>query len=423
MKRQIEYSPTDNLVYFISRNGDTKYPIAVFVGGELKLFTKFKFTNEVNTLCTRAYVHGKRQTFNDEDVARSTEIEIMGMLNLGAKRVCYFANKVYKTIKITKVSNVARSSTPASVQDELLIDNASLKLEFVNAINALIQSPVLRKSSRFGTYLPSKFVQMLTKSTSSVYVPVPTMKKPDSSSQEITYTIACDGDISKIAELTLLKQIGGSIIEKVCLGGVHDYSIIPANAFKDKARKLVDCLTSVLGQKSTINFELGEELWRAYEASKIDGGIDKPKTTSTNYWMELSDTSAGPEIVIVKYEGDKFVSQDWVGSVDNGVVTIYDEFVAAEKIIRGNFARMGNETRYHMSFIDGDFVWKIHENLEKEIKKSTKTSKPTPVAADIDSEAEKEHGVALVAIGTVPSIAVAKTITSPLNINTKTILI
>lgn len=368
MKRQIEYSPQTNLVYFIGRNDDAKYPIALFVAGELKLFTKFKFTNEVNTLCTRAYIHGKRQTFNDEDVARATEIEVLNMLNLSSKRVCYFVNKVYKTIKITKVSNVARSSTPASVQDEFLVDIKSLKPEFINAIDGMIQSPVLRKSSRFGTYIPSKFVQLLTKSTSSVYVPVPTAKKPDSASQEITYTLVCDGDVSKAAELTLQKRIGGSVIENVTLGTVLDYSVTPASAFKDKTHRIIDCLTCFLGEKNTIGFELGEELWRAYEASKIDGNIDKPKCAEVNYWLELNDPGAGPEIVIVKYKGDKFVSQDWVGAIDDGVITIYDEYKSAEDIIRKNLDRMGNETRFHISSAAGGFIWAIHEKLKKESK-------------------------------------------------------
>lgn len=103
-----------------------------------------------------------------------------------------------------------------------------------------------------------------------------------------------------------------------------------------------------------------------------------------NYWMNFSDTSAGREVIIEQYKGDRFVYQIYVGFIENNTFKVYEEFMEAVDVIHNNAMHlMATGRRYHMTTLDGARIYDIHDKLEN---KSPKTIKPSEPNSYINSE-------------------------------------
>lgn len=346
------------------------------------------------------------------------------------KRVIYTANVIGIFATIIKYDNSARRTEPKTEICRWVLSVKDMPQSERNALFALLNSPVQFKT---GAYIPSSFAGVITKGLCPKSNNKLMMNKYD-----INYVVQCDGMPGNF-DITLVKTIGKKIITRITLGHVKNYEFLVVPEFAEVRANIERYVyTMNIPQIFTISIEDAEQFVRMFEAPKltptnIDSKAEKfminepdifiATNDRINYWLELNETSAGREIVVAKYKGDKFVYHDWVGVIDDGSITIYDEYASAEDIIRKNLYRMGSEPRFHLSSAAGEFIWEIHENLEKESKKTTTTSKPTPVAANINSEAGNEPTVTLVAIDTIPLMATTKAIMSPLNIDAKIILI
>lgn len=431
MKRRITYSPASHLVYF--DNGANERPIAFIKGGEPILFANFKNSKDVTILCSRAYIHEKPQTFNDEDDARETEIETIALYNLSTKRTCYFVKKNDLKFKISKVTNTGRNCCPNTLQDEYEL-NAVSPWELA-ALEALINSSGYIEHPKYGTYLPTKFAQFLLKNKpTKVDIPAPNATTPKFNPNsgvkctDVKYVIVCDGVFNKKAKLTLQKTINGNVIEEIEFAAVECYTINPTAAFRCMKSQILAIMTKLRQNGSTeLDLETGETFWRAYEASKIVTDLKrppKPKEPIVGYWLVIDDSSAGKEICVEKFTDARFVDAIYVGTIENDKTYIYPEYEAVADIITSNMIICsGAGMRGPLSISDAETIWAAGEEYEKNQQKNQEPAKPSTPVADIDSEAEREQESSLITIGGLAPITKAKTISSPLNINSKIILV
>lgn len=101
--------------------------------------------------------------------------------------------------------------------------------------------------------------------------------------------------------------------------------------------------------------------------------FDAPDRHEVNYWLHIDNNGEEPELVVEQHIGDKFAGMTYIATIkpDRSLI-IYDEFTSADTIIRRNFSRMKPGGGYHMSKIDGEYIWRAYEasKIANEVKPS-----------------------------------------------------
>ena len=252
----IEYSKADNLIYYNPRLG-MKIPIAfVPVTGNIELLINSSSPWRTKQLCNQAVSTKAPQDIDDVPILHNDAIRLV---DLTKKRVCYFAkvNGVY--LRITKVENVGRNNNPSNVLETTNYLLSKMPKDLVRALESIIDNPEMRTIPKFGTYIPLQMAKHIRNvSSQRLKYGVPYIFK----FIRVAYTKTCD--------YRLVREIDNNVVwsETVANCDINGVHVTPR--FDEVTSIITDLIAKDEGVIVLSN-EIGEILFRAYEASVIEG--------------------------------------------------------------------------------------------------------------------------------------------------------
>ena len=355
----IEYSKADNLIYYSPRLG-TKIPIAfVPVAGTVNLLINSSRPWYTKQLCGRAISTKVPQDIKDVPLIHSDAVRLT---DLTTKRVCYFAKVNGMYLRITKVENVGRNANPSNVLETKNYELSRMPKDLVNALESIIDNPEMRTIPKFGTYIPSN----LAKHIRDVSTPHPKYGVPYTFKFiRVPYARTCD--------YRLVKEIDNNVVwsETVANCDINGVHVTP------RFREVVTMITDLVAKdESTIilSNEIGEILFRAYEAS----AIEEP----TKYRMALMTKTEGAVfigkfLVVQKMNGNKVIDTVPVARLNKGEVKPLDGFNECEGVIKQYIPGPYDHDVRPMNEAVGETFFKLKEH---------NSVKPSTPKADISSK-------------------------------------